>query len=118
MKSIKIYLLPLLLMFVFSVSANAQSDSDNRDDGRIGTFSVSDSLVVASYLTEIDYNEKHGVVKDCIVKNNKELSTDEIYDKSPTDNRRTRGSGWDAHTVEFVIDIAVHTAFIIAAFWH
>jgi hypothetical protein len=114
MKSIKTYLLSLFLLVFFGAQVFSQTSIE-----KSVTFSKADSLLVATYLTESDYNEKHGVMINpvCEVGVVEDFYPDEVYNEEPNNRNNSRNRFLDAGTVEFIVDVAIHTIFLITAFW-
>ncbi len=86
MKSIKTYLLPLILLCCFSIQGFSQSDIDKGNAKSIGLeqeLSKTDSVLVFSYHTEQDYNELHGVDPVCTTNGKRSYCADEIYNEEP-----------------------------------
>lgn len=119
MKSIKIYLLPLFLLVFFGTQAFSQINFKKETYNKEHKFSKADSVLVGSYLTESDYNEKYGIdiVDVYEVESLKSSGSDEIYNDTTNHRRNSKNRVLDAGTVSFIVDVAIHTAFLIAAFW-
>lgn len=119
MKSIKIYLLPLILLIVLSSSSLAQSSLKKDSLKREKVFSKADSVLVEGYVTELDfieqnYTEDNVEIGEC---NTRNYYGDEIYNEEPLPSRKRNAPFWDAVAVEVVADVIVNAVFIIAAFW-
>jgi len=119
MKSIKTYLLPLFLLVFFGVQAFSQINLKKETYNKEHKFSKVDSVLVWSYLTESDYNEKYGIdiVDVYEVESLDDSGLDEIYNDTPNYRRNSKNRVLDAGTVSFIVDVAIHTVFLIAAFW-
>ncbi|MBL4593164.1 MAG: hypothetical protein JKX68_05015 [Flavobacteriales bacterium] len=118
MKSIKTYLLPLLLLTFFSTSVFAQNDFYNgeKEQEKIEQkISTTDSILVYGYYTEIDYNEIHGIEKP---KNNVDSEFyygDEVRDK---EKHRKKDSFLSEVAAEVIVEVVINAVFILATFWH
>lgn len=119
MKSIKTYLLLLFLLALFGVQAFSQTSSEKEMYNKEYKFSKTDSVLAETYLTERDYIDKHGleVVSVCEDVRSKDVSSDEIYNETPSHRNNSRYRSLDAGTVSFIVDVAIHTIFLITLFW-
>tara|TARA_B100000809_G_C15128728_1_gene527415 strand:- start:840 stop:1202 length:363 start_codon:yes stop_codon:yes gene_type:complete len=119
MKSIKTYLLLLFLLVIFDVEAFSQINSEKETYNGVYKFSKTDSMLVESYLTESDYNDKHGVkavsVSEGRVPNN--FYSDEIYNETPSQSSNSKNRFLDAGAINFIVDVAIHTVFLMTVFW-
>ena len=74
---------------------------------------------IETYLTESDYMEKHGV--HIVEMNDGELSetfcSDEIYNDTPKHRGNSKKRFWDMEAVSFIVDVTIHTVFLVAVFW-
>lgn len=120
MKSIKIYLLPLILIAFFSSPTFSQNDFYNskkeKEQGK-QKLSKTDSILVDGYFTEEDYNEIRGI------KENKHTSSSEEYYKNKDYTEEERKKNERDHfltevAAEVIIEVVVNTLFILATFWH
>jgi hypothetical protein len=118
MKSIKPYLLSLFLLLFFSVPSFSQSDVDSSRGVKQQAFSKADSVLAASYLSEIDYNEINGINDLNEEAYSKPFYGDEIYNEEPIHKNKRRNHFWDSVAAELVVEVVVHTTFLIATFWH
>jgi hypothetical protein len=114
MKSIKTYLIQLILIAFFSTSAFSQSN--NSTDERQSEITKIDSVLVNGYFTESDYNKKHNVKKQS------KTTELEIYYKDENKNKDARDGGekdgfLKAVAAEVIVEVVVNTLFIIAAIW-
>ncbi len=120
MKSIKIYLLPLVLFTFFSTSVFSQNDFYNakkEEQKIVQKKSKTDSILVHGYFTEKDYNEMHGVEKS-----QKNVDTEFYYGDETTEEAERRKKERDSFlgevAAEVIVEVMVNAVFVIAAFWH
>ena len=119
MKSIKTYLLPLLLLVFFGAQSFSQINLKKETCNKERKFSKADSILVEYYLTESDYNEKYGIDIACVdeIESLKDCGADEIYNETPNHIRNSNNRFLNAGAVSFIVDVAIHTVFLIVAFW-
>ena len=113
MKSIKIYLLPYLFALISVGQVFSQSNLKKERK-----FSMADSVLVESYLTEEDYNRLNKVCETNESVAFKAHYGDEIYNEEPLPQNRRKNLFWSSDAVELVVDVFVNTMFLIAAFWN
>jgi len=119
MKSIKIYLLPFILLIVFCSPLYSQNDFYNDKTPQksvIQKASKIDSVLIHGYFTEKDYNELRGI------DNSQKKSESEIYyrDEVLTEEeqrKRERDGFFSEVAAEVIVEVVVHTVFILATFW-
>ena len=111
MKSIKKYLLPLILIAFFSTQGFSQDNSNEKEQEKI---SKTDSILVHTYFTEEDYNKKHGIEKD----NQAFYYSDEVYNEKEPEQHQEKDTVLGEVAAEIIVEVVVNTLFFIAAFWH
>ncbi len=120
MKSIKIYLLPLLLISFFSTQGFSQDDFYNNKNEKEKveqkTFK-SDSLLVHGYFTERDYNEIYNVKEQHKNTHSEIYYGDEAYNEEEL-RRRERDNFFGEVAAEVIVEVVVNTLFILATCWH
>ena len=116
MKSIKTYLIPLVLIAFFSIKGLSQ-DTINKNNDEKEKISRTDSVLINEYFTEMDYNKKYKTIKQ------QKAIDSEIYYGDENDNEEvlkkednTRFLNKD--TAEVIVEVVVNTLFIIVAIWH
>ena len=115
MKSIKIYLLPIILVTFFTtqgLSQNAINNGVNENE----KISRTDSILVHGYFTEFDFNEINGI------SNSKENVDSEFYYgeetlKEEELRKRERDSFLNEVAAEVIVEVVVNAVFILATFW-
>jgi len=120
MKSIKIYLFPLILFVFFTGQAFSQNElnTNGKENNKINhTISETDSILIYGYFTEKDYNEIHGI-KSEIKSNESEFYYGDENSKNDKERKRERDSFFGEVAAELIVEVVVNTLFVIAAFWH
>lgn len=114
MKSIKTYLLPLILITFFSSSVFSQSNTDTNSVEET-KFSKIDSVLANGYMTEKEYDKKHKIKK-----HQKRANSDFYYgdEKTKEKDGEEKDSVVNEIAVEVIVEVVINTLFIIAAIWH
>ena len=113
MKSIKIYLLPIILVTFFTtqgLSQNAINNGVNENE----KISRTDSILVHGYFTEFDFNEINGI------SNSKENVDSEFYygdEVRDEEKDRERDSFLSEVAAEVIVEVVINAVFILATFW-
>ena len=117
MNSIKTYLLTVLLLLIFGVSAFSQNTTDDKaKDGEVVEMSKTDSVLVNCYHTEQEYNRIHGINQSEKTEDPEYIYEDEIY-SDEKHRKRSRNTFWDNVPAELVVDVVVNAFFFIAILW-
>ncbi len=119
MKSIKIYLLPLILFTFFSTQAFSQNDfyNDKKKKTKIEQkISKTDSIIVNEYYTEKDYNELHSIKEIKINTNSEIYYDDEAYNEEERKHRERDGFLAEV-AAEVIVEVVINAVFIIATIW-
>ena len=118
MESIKTYLLPLFLTICFSTPIFSQNDFNENINEKNKEELIdlkTDSILVHTYFTERDYNEKYNIetVKH---DNGSELYNDEAYNDKEQ-RRKVRDDFFIEVAAEVIVEVVINAIFIIAAIW-
>ncbi|MGB0881591.1 MAG: hypothetical protein ACPGSO_01470 [Vicingaceae bacterium] len=119
MNSIKIYLLPLILLVVLSSPLLAQTSLEEDSFKNEQHFTKMDSVLIETYLTEQDFKDQRTLMGGERIEASffKDYCADEIYNEEPYHKNSTKSRFWDNVAIDVAVDIVVNSIFLIAAFW-
>jgi len=116
MKSIKTYIVPLVLIAFFSAKGLSQN-TINEKHNENNNISLADSILIYGYFTEKDYNKKYEVNKST-----KTTSSEIYYDHESNSDKDSKdkenNSFLNEVATEVIVEVVVNTLFFIAAIWH
>jgi hypothetical protein len=111
MKTIKIYLLPLILVLLFASNGFSQNKVDSVEKEKI---SKTDSILIHTYFTEEEYNKIHNIEKP----EQEFYYSDEAYNEKENKHHREKDTIKGEIAAEIIVEVVVNTLFFIVAFWH
>jgi hypothetical protein len=120
MSSIKIYLLPVLLLFFISNQLIAQNEL-NKEKNK--TVKMEQKIIqidvynIEDYTTEKDYNQIHKISQQ--QKNNgyEFYNEEEIYSDNKIHKRKKNTLAGEI-VADVIAEVLINTVFIIATYWH